>query len=424
VDQPPGESARPPWPDAGATSPPLYEPPFVGGPPGAPPSGPLSGPPFDSAPEPDTGPEGDGSGWRAALIGAVVGAVVAVLIGGGLVLALTDDGGVGSTGAPSFDPANATFGGPGLDVQAVVTKAQPSVVSIETGQTSLGSVFGGAGSGVIISEDGLVLTNDHVISGAESVDVTLHDGEVHEAELVGSFPEADVALIQVVSGGSFVAAELGSSGALEVGDGVLAIGNALNLGGTPSVTQGIVSGLGRSVNAEGTALEGLIQTDTAINPGNSGGPLVDSGGRVVGINTAIFDGAENIGFAIAIDTIKPLIERLKAGEGAITLDTVFLGVSTTEVGNVPTADLETYGVGADSGAFVLSVTTKSAAEGAGLEIGDVIVEVDGLPVANPTEVGEAVTARQPGDEIEIVFERDGERQTVTARLTTRADTND
>jgi S1-C subfamily serine protease len=115
---------------------------------------------------------------------------------------------------------------------------------------------------------------------------------------------------------------------------------------------------------------------------------------------------------------------LKAGEGAITLDTVFLGVSTTEVGNVPTADLETYGVGADSGAFVLSVTTKSAAEGAGLEIGDVIVEVDGLPVANPTEVGEAVTARQPGDEIEIVFERDGERQTVTARLTTRADTND
>jgi S1-C subfamily serine protease len=247
---------------------------------------------------------------------------------------------------------------------------------------------------------------------------------VFEAELVGSFPEADIALIQLVSASGLVPAELGSSSSLKVGDDVLAIGNALNLGGTPSVTQGIVSGLGRSVNAEGTMLENLIQTDTAINPGNSGGPLVNASGQVVGINTAIFDNAENIGFAIAIDTIKPLIEQLKAGEGAITPDTVFLGVSTADVAGVPPGELETYGVQTDSGAFVLSVTGNSAAEGAGLEIGDVIVEIDGQPVANPTEVGQAVAAHQPGDEIEIVFERDGERQTATAVLTTRADTDD
>jgi putative serine protease PepD len=297
-------------------------------------------------------------------------------------------------------------------------------VTIETGQTSLGSVFGGTGSGVIISEDGLVLTNDHVISGADTIDVRLLDGQVVRAELVGSFPDADIALIQLEAADGLQPAELGSSGDLQVGDEVLAIGNARGLGGTPSVTHGIVSGLGRAVEAEGTLLENLVQTDTAINPGNSGGPLVNASGQVVGINTAIVDGAENIGFAIAIDTIKPLIDQLKAGQGAVTQDTVFLGVSTAEVSGLPADARETYGVATESGAFILSVTGGSAAEGAGLEVGDVIVEIDGEAVANPTEVGAAVASHAPGDEIEIVIERGGERQSVRATLSTRGDTGD
>lgn len=397
------------------SSPPLYEPPRYGV---APVPGANGRPPSAATPPPATPPPDRGAGWRAALLGAVVGAVVAALLAGGLVLALDDDRSSTPVGAPVAPLTGEA------DIRAVLAKAQPAVVTIETGQMSLGSAFGGTGSGVVISPDGLVLTNDHVISGADTIDVTLFDGRVVAAELVGSFPDADVALIQLEGVADLTPAELGMSSSLQIGDEVLAIGNASGLGGTPSVTHGIVSGLDRAIEAQGTLLEGLIQTDTAINQGNSGGPLVNAAGQVVGINTAIVRDAENIGFAIAIDTIKPLIEKIKAGQGAVTQHTVFLGVSTAELAGVPPELRTSYGVVADTGAFVLAVTTGSAAEVAGLEVGDVIVEMDGRPVSNPTEVGEIVTEHEPGDVIDIVVERGGERRSLTATLSTRAATGD
>ena len=144
----------------------------------------------------------------------------------------------------------------------------------------------------------------------------LPDGSEHAATLVGASPDDDIAIIQVQDVDDLVPAELGSSDDLQVGDEVIAIGNALNLGGEPSVTRGIVSAKDRDLTAEGVDLEDLIQTDAAINPGNSGGPLVNAAGQVVGMNTAIVADAQNIGFAIAIDAARPIIEDLKAGEGA------------------------------------------------------------------------------------------------------------
>jgi S1-C subfamily serine protease len=173
---------------------------------------------------------------------------------------------------------------------------RPGVVSINVEGTTVdaqGNVRQGqgAGSGMVIEPGGLVLTNAHVIEGATSISVTLADGSRRPADLVGSLPQDDVALVQIRDGGTFPVVQLGASSTMEVGDDVVAVGNALNLGESPTVTTGILSATGRTVGAEGgITLDQLLQTDAAINPGNSGGPLVDARGMVIGVNTAIAGG--------------------------------------------------------------------------------------------------------------------------------------
>ncbi len=287
--------------------------------------------PVPSAPKPR-------STKRAALLGGVAGAVIAALVVGGIAVARDDDSSATSAPAASSGPANqsptepstaaneapAAPSGPSgeaeaLDIRAVLRKVQPSVVAIETGVVGQGGgLFGrGAGTGVIISEDGLILTNNHVIESADSITVRLFDGRELPADLVGSSPADDIALVHIREVTGLTPAELGESSELVVGDEVVAIGNALDLEGTPTVTRGIVSALNRSIDAGSESLDNLIQTDAAINPGNSGGPLVNVDGQVVGINTAIIDGAQNLGFAIAIDPIKPLIEDIENGGGDV-----------------------------------------------------------------------------------------------------------
>jgi S1-C subfamily serine protease len=225
-----------------------------------------------------------------------------------------------------------------------------------------------------------------------------------------------------VSGTSGLApATLGSSDAVLVGDEVLAIGNALDLGGEPSVTRGIVSAKDRSIHEAGISLDNLIQTDAAINPGNSGGPLVNARGEVVGINTAIIPDAQNIGFSIAIDSIKPLIEDIKAGKGEIKTEAAFLGVSSRSVTEVLPDVLDQFGVTAGSGAFIDEVVPGSGADDANLQEGDVIVEIDGEAVDTSDEVRAAVRSHEPGDRIEITIERNGERQVVRATLGSTTD---
>jgi serine protease Do len=358
---------------------------------------------------------GRGTVLLAALIGALVASVVSV----GAMLLTDDDAVQQASTAPLVLDSEV------LDIGGLLNKAQPSVVSIRTGSSNTQGVFGGAGSGVIISEDGLVLTNAHVIGNSTTAEVTLFDGETRQAVLVGSAPEDDVALMAMVDPPTVIPAELGNSADVRVGDSVVAIGNALDLGGTPSVTLGIVSAKDRVIQAPGgLVLENLIQTDAAINPGNSGGPLLNALGQVVGINTAIISDAQNIGFAIAIDAVKPLIEEIKAGGGTIRADQAFLGVSMVAVEDLLDATREQYGVTADRGVFVTELVPNSGAGRAGVELGDVILEVDGEPVRTPSDVATIIRSKAPGDTITLQVDRAGQVQEIDATLTERAATGD
>lgn len=369
-------------------------------------------------PAPD-GPARPGpSARRAALLGGVAGALMAAVVSTGITVALDDDG-ASSVDRPAVTPVTTREGA--LDIQAILTSVQPSVVTIRTSSETSQGMFRGAGSGIVLSEGGLVLTNAHVIGAIGDITVVLSDGSEHAATLVGSSPSDDLAVIQLEGVDGLVPAQLGSSDDLQVGDEVIAIGNALNLGGEPTVTRGIVSATDRDLAAEGVTLEGLIQTDAAINPGNSGGPLVNAAGQVVGVNTAILADAQNLGFSIAIDRARPIIEDLEAGEGDVTPDQAFLGVSSTEISELTDEARENFDLEVDEGAFVTEVVPGSAADEAGLEAGDVIIEIDGEAVDAASAVREAILDKEPGDQVSITIIRDGEEQTLNVKLGRRGD---
>jgi S1-C subfamily serine protease len=266
----------------------------------------------------------------------------------------------------------------------------------------------------------MVLTNAHVVEGAQSIEVDFADGRTAEARLLGSVPSADVALVKAEGLSQPVTpAELGTSADLQVGDDVVAIGNALNLGEAPSVTTGIVSALSRSITApSGDSLDNLIQTDAAINPGNSGGPLVNARGQVVGVNTAILADAQNIGFALSIDSIRSIVDDLEAGRKVEQTRPV-LGVETVDVAGVDPAVISRFGITATSGAFVQKVTAGSGAATAGVQQGDVIVKVDGKRIRTAEDVGQNVRTKKPGDSVVLVWQRGGTEQSGTATLGSR-----
>jgi putative serine protease PepD len=348
----------------------------------------------------------------------VAGGVVAALVATGVSVALDDDP-APSAERPVLTPVTTSDGA--LDVQGILAKVQPSVVSIHTSASTANGLFEGAGSGIVLSADGLVLTNAHVIGSIGDITVVLNDGSEHAATLVGSSPDDDLAVIQIDDAEDLVPAELGSSDDLQVGDEVIAIGNALNLGGDATVTRGIVSAKDRDLQTEGVSLEGLIQTDAAINPGNSGGPLVNAAGQVVAVNTAIVADAQNLGFSIAIDRARPIIEDLKAGEGQVTPDQAFLGVSSSEISDLTEQAKAQFGIEVDEGAFVAEVVPGSAADEAGLQPGDVIVAIDGEEIVEADDVRAAILDREPGDTVEVTIVRAGEEQTLEAELGRRGD---
>jgi putative serine protease PepD len=355
---------------------------------------------------------------RAMVVGAVAGGLMAALVATGIAVAL-DDGGPTRVDRPVVTPVAA--GGGALDIHGILARVQPSVVTIHRSSETAQGLFEGSGSGIILSADGLVLTNAHVIGAIGDIAVVLPDGSEHVGTLVGSAPDDDLALIQVEGVSDLVPAELGSSDDLEVGDEVIAIGNALNLGGQPTVTRGIVSAKDRDLSAEGVSLKGLIQTDAAINPGNSGGPLVNANGQVIGVNTAIVPDAQNLGFSIAIDHARPIIERIKAGGGEVTPDQAFLGVSSRELADLTPPEKTGFQIDVEEGAFVSEVVPGSAADDAGLEVGDVIIEIDGNAITKATEVREAILAKQPGDKVEVTIVRRGDEMTLPVELGRRGD---
>ncbi len=345
-----------------------------------------------------------------ALGSAAVAALVAAALSAAIVSS-DDDGGRPIVARPAVTTVDGA-----MDIRTILEQVEESVVTIEISLNAEGGVVEGGGTGVVLSADGLIMTNAHVISQSDGITVRTFDGAEYDATLVGSEPSNDLAIIRVDGADDLVPAELGSSEALLVGEPVIAIGNALNLGGQPSVTTGIVSAVNRTIDGPDGRLSDLIQTDAAINPGNSGGPLVDSSGAVVGINTAIIEDSQNIGFSIAIDSARPIIEDIQQGNGEITPDTPRLGVTTVPVDTVADEVREQLDIQTEDGAFVVEVLPDTGAAAAGLEQGDVILSIDGEDIASNEQLSEIVQDHAPGDTIEITIEREGEEQTLTAEI--------
>ncbi|HEX7050298.1 MAG TPA: Do family serine endopeptidase [Longimicrobiales bacterium] len=275
----------------------------------------------------------------------------------------------------------------------------------------------GQGSGFIFDERGYILTNRHVVEDADELQVTLPDGRQYTATVVGTDPSTDVAVIKIEprDGEDLPTAVLGSSDRARVGDWVLALGNPLDLQFT--VTAGIISAKGRSLGIlrddVDTALEAFIQTDAAINPGNSGGPLVDLSGRVVGINTAI---KSRTGFYAGYGFAIPITIASRVAEDLIKYGAVHRPRLGVQVSPVNEADAEVYGLDKIAGAEVVNVQPGTPAAEAGLQLGDVIVELDGEPIADATELTMRLARRQPGDRVDLGLIRNGDRRTVTVEL--------
>ena len=314
----------------------------------------------------------------------------------------------------------------GLSIPKLIDKALPSIVSIDV----KGQGIEDQGTGMVITSNGLVVTNNHVIAaavGGGTITVT-KSGSTQSlpATLIGTNPIDDVALIKISNVTGLKAVTFGNSNSLVVGDSVVAIGNALGLAaGTPTVTSGIVSALGRTVTAGSTSssetLNNMIQTDAAINPGNSGGPLLDAAGDVIGMNTAVAgtlpDGtsAQNIGFAIPVATITSLLNQLKAGESVVNHG-AFIGVEIASM--TPTLQAE-YGFRISSGAVVISVISGTGAAAAGVRQGDIIVGINKTTIGSAQDVSSVISALHPGDVATLHIVRGTKHLTIKVTLGTQ-----
>jgi S1-C subfamily serine protease len=288
----------------------------------------------------------------------------------------------------------------------IIRQVSPSLVSIQTESVGLNNYLQavpreGAGSGVIVDARGYVVTNNHVVEGAKTIKVNLNDGRVFDAVTVNRDPWTDLAVVQIKAD-NLPVAKLGRSENLQVGDWVVAIGNALALDGGATVTQGIVSYLGRSIQEpNGVTLYNLIQTDAAINPGNSGGALLNMAGEVVGINVAIAGDAQNIGFAISITPALPVIEQL------ITQGKVSRGYMGIEYQALTAAIVARYNLQVKEGAYLNRVVAGSPADKAGLKAGDVVTVMDGRKILKTEDLRLAIQARRPGETVELTYNRAG-----------------
>jgi serine protease Do len=267
----------------------------------------------------------------------------------------------------------------------------------------------GVGSGFIIEEDGLIVTNNHVVEGADDIEVTLDDGRKFDAELVGTDPQTDLALLRVETDTDLPALHFGDSDGVEVGDWVVAVGNPFGLGGT--VTAGIVSARGRNINAG--PYDDFIQTDAAINRGNSGGPMFNLDGEVIGINTAIFSpsgGSVGIGFSIPSNLAQPIIAQLR-DSGSV--ERGWLGVMVQQV----TPELaEAIGLDEARGALVANVVEDGPAAAAGLQQGDVITSFNGTPIGEMRDLPRVVANTEAGSDAEVELWRNGSSQNVTVEI--------
>ncbi|MBS43898.1 MAG: trypsin [Nocardioides sp.] len=357
-------------------------------------------------------------GFAAAVVAAALVVGAGAGVGGAAVYsAASDEGGAGSTSVSTSQvvPSSDTPAADG-SVEQVAATVLPSVVELDVS----GSQGAGSGSGIILSSDGLVLTNNHVVEladGGGSVTVSFNDGTHATGTVLGTDPLTDTALVQAEGVSGLTPATLGESSGVSVGQDVVAIGSPYGLQST--VTSGIVSALDRPVDvgsdsAGNATVYPAIQTDAAINPGNSGGPLVDLEGHVIGINSSIRSnsgssgeaGSIGLGFAIPIDEVLPIVEQMKNGE---TPTHAQIGVSVSDVQGQS-------GAAVIDGAEIQNINDGSAASEAGLQSGDVITKVDDTLITGSDSLVATVRSYRPGDEVTVTYERDGQEKTATLTL--------
>ena len=318
-----------------------------------------------------------------------------------------------STGGGTGTNGSATT----TDLYALLARAEPAVVAIEVASgTGTDSTPVAAGSGVVISADGLMLTNAHVVQVTDQLGnalqdpvftVKMFDGTVRSATVLGASADYDVALLQLDDTSNLHPLAFADTSTLRVGDNVVAIGNALDLGDAPTVTTGIISALDRTLQGSSTiTLHGLIQTDAAINHGNSGGALVNMNGDLIGINSAGIPDAQNVGFAISVDTIKPLLEDLKVGATIEASPIGYIGVNVAET---------PYGV------TVTTVQDGTPAAQVGIKAGDIITKVGDATVATANQLSTVLRGTSPGASVTVTVERNGASISFDVTLAERPD---
>jgi S1-C subfamily serine protease len=392
-------------------------------------------------PPPPPAPQAPAGGvphvWRWIVAAFVVAAIAAtgsgIGVGWGLARALRTPTAVSSpvvaspiaqvpiqTQAP-IQPASPTTGS--LDAQAIAAKVDPAIVDINT-VTGLGTA---AGTGMILTPSGEVLTNNHVVDQSTSISVTIAGRSgTYTATVIGVDPSVDVALIQIQGVSGLPTVTLASSSSLQVGDQVVAIGNALGAGGTPSVTQGAITALDQSITAsegggQSEQLSGMIQADATIQPGDSGGALVNSAGQVIGMITAgeaqgFRSQVSTTDYAIPSDEVLRVVNLIRSGSASseiIRTQNSYLGV---QVRTLDQAQATQLGLSVSTGALVVTVQSGSPAERAGITRGSVITSVGGTPVTDSASLGPALHAFQPGQRVSITYVDQGGTHTTTATL--------
>jgi S1-C subfamily serine protease len=360
------------------------------------------------------------------IVAIIVGCIVSALAGAEIRSLLMQQTGTVTSRETTQNDGNKVVTQEEEDIANVVSKVSPSVVSILTKSQSvsrLGDTTSedGAGTGIIVGKDGYILTNKHVIDGASTVQVVTSDGTTYDnVKVLGSDPLNDVAYLKVPDVSDLPVAELGDSTSVRVGQKVIAIGNSLGQYQN-TVTSGIISGTGRPISAQAgdsvESLTDLIQTDAAINPGNSGGPLLNLQGQVIGLNTAIVEDAQGIGFSIPISATKGILKGvLKGGD----VQRAYLGVSYIPI----TAEVaKQYNLSVKKGAYVFSGSDKTAivsgspADKAGIKDKDIITKVGDIEVGDRGSVSSLVAEYAPGDTIALTILRDGKTMAVNVTLT-------